>query len=152
MRTSANISIDAFESIVNLSVASGISRSKIVIKMIYYCSKKILSKKVISALTEYQSRIPNGFEKIDYIPNGVTVDYILEIRFLHRVSISMLISVCFLLFWDDIVEFFVGKGDEKDPFLINYEQIRINNFFLCLYYIKRFQFDVNFEEIFLTPD
>lgn len=139
MRTSANINISIANQIKELSITKNISQSQIIITMLDYIIPRINSQQVEKQLTEYQIRAKGLYTKVDYIPDDILCDKLGFIRWFYRVSISMIISVCYLLFWDKILDIFEPKRKIKEHLLFNYEQIIKISSNLINYYSNRFQ-------------
>lgn len=136
MNTSLTVDRITAEYIKNLSEISNFSVSKILVNMIIFVENKINSDKVRGCLIEYQRHNYKNFEKMDYYISGDLVDRFLSLRFNYRISISMLVHVCFLLFWKDIVEEIMGKP-QKNGFFSKYEKYKSSYHKLALYYIDR---------------
>lgn len=124
MNTSANIDLNTFVDIGILSEKANISKSRIVAEMIFYIFDRIESDLVVARLIEYRQKSIMDCKKIDYYVNDILADIKAEIRFKYRISISLVISICYFLFWKEIVEIFLGKEKLPETFFHNYELIK----------------------------
>ena len=127
--TSANIVLEFANEINELSIATGVSKSNIVLKLLKYILKRINTIQVQDILTEYQRGEGIQYKKIDYVPSTDLINELGHFRWVYRISISKLICASFILFWDDIVAQcyeIENKNDRVklwDNILRNYEQL-----------------------------
>lgn len=102
-------------------------------------------EQVFNRLTEYQDKTRN-YERMHYCPSKDLTNELGRSRWFYRISISKMIYCTFLLFFDEVIEHFLGSDSH------NYEKNIISEFieehfsliykfiFDVKYFLKRFNF------------
>ncbi len=102
--SSLNIDADVKSIITNYSAISRISMSTIVKLLLKKVDKKYRKNPFMPGLIQYQRHTPdNGFEKLHYLLDRKEKDQFELMRARYKISISYLVLIGFLLFFDDLV-------------------------------------------------
>lgn len=146
MNTSVNLYYSINNEIENISVNSGISKSKLVIMLIGKIKNFNSMDELNSALIEYQARIEkdeedgvkcSAYDRVHYAPQKDLVDYTKLLRYKYRISLSKLVCASFLFFWQDILKEIFGDKKEIEKELNNYEEIIDHLSVMKKYFVKR---------------
>lgn len=111
--TSATVPIFVKKEVERLSDKSEMSVSNITIMMLDTIVPKISSKRVFGSLVKYQTRETGKKVKIDYIPADELIDDIHYIRWKYKISVSSLITLCYILYWKTICKKIINFFDSN---------------------------------------
>lgn len=142
MNTSANIPYNFAIEIIALSVDCEIPISKIVKMLLVRILPRIRSSAIENCLTDYQRFKHIDWKLVHFCPDFRLINSIAHSRFKYRISTSKLISIAFLLFWDDVVAecYNCSSKQERielwDEILFSYE----------IYILQYHQFTIHFIE------
>ncbi len=128
-KTSFNVSRNIFIKLDDVSKRFNISKRKLVVKIFFYCHNCMNFDKVAGGLSVYQKKVPGDKWKclrVDF--EDIDCDLYLLYRYRFRISLSKLLAVGFVLFFDQIINELSEKSDlefqDIDQLLNSYTEIR----------------------------
>ncbi|MBN1501317.1 MAG: hypothetical protein JW982_14250 [Spirochaetes bacterium] len=136
--TSANIDSFFLDNIITVSSRFRLSGSEIFKDLVQLTINQIKSKKTSGILTEYQDHKPENWKTLYYSLNTEEIELFTAARQSHKISISKLAFIGFLLFWKLLIFIYKNKYLKKHEIslysYIKYQK-KLQNF--IIYFKKR---------------
>lgn len=125
MNTSLSLNKKAAAQILSLSDESNTSISKIIEIMLNIILNKFSSGFTNDKLIEKTLCHNDGWKRLHYCPNKELHSKIHHYRWFYKISISGMVFVCFLFFWEEVVADCLGLEKDKKikkEYIRNYEK------------------------------
>lgn len=138
-RTSAYVDTKVAEEIKQFAEENNKKVNRVIIDLIKLTIKSMKLCNISDYLTEYQNHKPNSWQRLNYYIENSDIDLIFKIRQHCKISISKLLFIGFLLFWNKLLKIY-KKDKTISNELNSYAIIQFLYIEFINIYTKRFTF------------